>query len=312
MASLWCKSSAPANARLMGEHAVLRGGPALVFAVDLRMTVLAQLCDEQHVHISSKFGTEIQNLHALSIEGHHRFVKAAIITCKHLLPQGVTLHISSDFEHTVGLGSSAAVTVATIGALLQLTIGHVDPITCLQLAQKTIRMVQGSGSGADAAASLYGGVLLFYTDGRIQKLTPSLPLLLAYCGMKTPTKDVIDIIDALEQQNPTQISRIFASINSITHQAVQAIKHNDLALLGFLMNEAHTHMAALGLENEPLAKLKKNFNQDSSILGCKISGSGLGDCVVLLAPQPSDACKKACLFVTPSERGLETTIQNTL
>jgi len=307
MASLWCKATSAASARLMGEHAVLRKGPALVFSLNPRMTVFARLLDREEHVITSKFGEERIARLDISLEGSHRFIKACLLECLDSIPQGIELHVSADFEHTVGLGSSAAVVAATIGAIKELTNGVVDKRECLLLAQKAIRAVQGDGSGADAAASIFGGVLLFYQDGCfVQKLADTLPLHLAYSGMKTPTKEVIAHIQKMEKANPERFQKIFSSINVLTLEAVQSIEKKDLQQFGYLLNKAHEQMVLMGLENEPLADLRKIFLQDASVMGCKISGSGLGDCLVLLAQKLSPASKKQCLPLNPDSRGLET------
>ena len=306
MASVWCKASSKASARLMGEHAVLRGGPALVFSLHPKMTVRVRLIDEEYVHISSKFGKESHPCSHIDREGHHRFIKASYLSLQKQIPKGVEIEVHSAFDHTVGLGSSAAVVSATIGALLRLTQGTCDRLLCLKLAQKVIRDVQGSGSGADAAASIFGGVLLFHSEGcHVQKIAPSLPLHLAYSGMKTPTQVVIAHINQKEKENPEHFRRIFEEINSLTNQAVDAIQKNDLSHFGFLLDQAHEQMILLGLENESLADLRKIFLQDPLVLGSKISGSGLGDCLVVLAKTLLPSSQSHCLSLTPDSAGLE-------
>jgi mevalonate kinase len=273
------------------------------------MTVHAHLLDRNEVIISSKFGTESLPLEEVNAEGQHRFIKACLLECP--VPQGIEIHVHSDFEHTVGLGSSAAVVAATLGALLQVTKGIVDKRECALLSQKVIRSVQGDGSGADAAASIFGGVLLFYKEGCIiRRVADTLPLYLAYSGMKTPTQEVIELMRKKEASFPQEFQNIFLKINSITQEALKAIETHDLQQLGTCLNKAHEQMVLLGLENEPLATLRKKIIQDPNILGCKISGSGLGDCLVLLAKELSDDTKTACLSLFPDSRGLETETYN--
>lgn len=307
MASRWCKASSAASARLMGEHAVLRNGPALVFSLNPRMTVRARLKEEDDIILSSKFGQEKIKRTDIAIDGPHRFIKACLLECLSAIPQAIEIEVQSDFEHTVGLGSSAAVVSATIGAILQITRGTVDKKECLRLSQKAIRLVQGDGSGADAAASIFGGVLLFYMNGgRASKIADVLPLHLAYSGMKTPTKEVIAFVKQEEEKNPYAVHEIFSAMNKTTLEAVHAIEQNNLPLFGRLLNTAHTLMVKLGLENEPLASLRDRFLTDPNVLGCKISGSGLGDCVVLLGEHLSPKSASLCLPFYPDSRGLET------
>merc|ERR1711865_1201575 len=65
----------------------------------------------------------------------------------------------------LGLGSSAAVTVATLGLLHELTNQEAtapllkSKVRLHTAALKLTRQLQGRGSGADLAASLHGGLL---------------------------------------------------------------------------------------------------------------------------------------------------------
>lgn len=123
--------------------------------------------------------------------------------------------------------------------------------------------------------------------------------------MKTPTQVVIAHINQKEKENPEHFRRIFEEINSLTNQAVDAIQKNDLSHFGFLLDQAHEQMILLGLENESLADLRKIFLQDPLVLGSKISGSGLGDCLVVLAKTLLPSSQSHCLSLTPDSAGLE-------
>ena len=94
-----------------------------------------------------------------------RFVLGAIRACREGLKQGFELEIRSEMSHQMGLGSSAAVTVATLAALAGAQ-GQVPAPECLlECGTKIIRKVQGGvGSGADVAASTYGGCLRFFAE----------------------------------------------------------------------------------------------------------------------------------------------------
>lgn len=305
MGSEWCSVSAPASARLMGEHVVLRGGPALSFALTPRMTVAVSIRKDASVCLESKFGFEECSLTNLTLQGSHSFMKAAIQECLHFMTSGVNLKVVSDFEHTVGLGSSAAITVATLGVLQQCFLGAIDKGRSVKMAQHAIRAVQGEASGLDAAASVYGGVVYFYAEGCLStRISDTLPLYLSYSGMKTPTKEVIALIRKKEEEEPDVVHSLFSVINYLTQKAARAIKSDDMMTFGACLNEAHGCMVALGLENRSLASLRGEFLSDEKVLGCKISGSGLGDCVVLLGDMLSEKSLKKCLEVRPESCGV--------
>ena len=63
-------------------------------------------------------------------------------------------------------------------------------------------------------------------------------------------------------------------------RAFAAAAKGDWPALGELMNVNQGLMDALGVNNAKLAELVFALREDPQIYGSKISGSGLGDCVV--------------------------------
>ena len=102
---------------LMGEHAVLRGQPAIVCAISKRMKIELTPRDDKAVLLHSALGEHETTLDELAPSDSFRFVLGAIRTCRADLKQGFELDIKSEMSHQMGLGSSAAVTVATLAAL---------------------------------------------------------------------------------------------------------------------------------------------------------------------------------------------------
>ena len=102
---------------LMGEHAVLRGQPALVCAINKRMKVELTPRADSSVFLHSALGAHETTLDELAPNESFRFVMGALHACRETLAQGFELEFRSEMSHQMGLGSSAAVTVATLAAL---------------------------------------------------------------------------------------------------------------------------------------------------------------------------------------------------
>lgn len=272
----------PASTMLFGEHSVLRNGPAIVAAIDCWMTLSITQRTDNCIIVESSLGTATTSVNTLCLGHSFRFIEAAL---KRFPPtNGLSIHINSDIESTVGLGSSAAVTVGMLLALS--TLHHQENSNLLQKAVSLIRNVQGQASGADAASIIYGGVIAFRNQSAT-RLCSSLPLSLLYSGMKTPTADVINHVNEQEKKDPKFFAHIFAAIDYTTECAIQAIRDNNMALCGALMNRADALMHALGVGTATLSSLCRKLRQSPTIYGAKISGSGLGDCVVGLGTYPS-------------------------
>ena len=267
---------------LLGEHAVLRGQPAIVCAISKRMRVILTPREDPAVRLHSALGEHETSLDELAPNESFRFVLGAIRACREGLKQGFELEIRSEMSHQMGLGSSAAVTVATLAALAGAQ-GQVPAPECLlECGTKIIRKVQGGvGSGVDVAASTYGGCLRFFAETlEVVKLSTTPQLTVLYSGSKTPTPEVIAVVEENRKKLPEVHAELDALIGAVARRAFEAAARGDWPAMGELMNVNQGLMDALGVNNARLAELVYKLREDPHVHGSKISGSGLGDCVV--------------------------------
>src|SRR3990167_7396944 len=111
-------ASAPGSLMLLGEYAVLHGKPALVCAVDKRINVILTPRRDTTITIHSELLGDYQtDLLQLKIEKPFHFVLGALKHNQAKLKRGCDIEINSAFSDKVGLGSSAAVTIATLAAI---------------------------------------------------------------------------------------------------------------------------------------------------------------------------------------------------
>lgn len=267
---------------LFGEHAVLYGRHALVGAVDQRVHVQWQWRADKKIKINSVLGTFESSLDALTVRDPFRFVLAVLLAKRADLTHGLELEIKSDFPHNIGLGSSAAVTVATLAAFMAATGHDIEPAIIFRDAYKTILTVQGLGSGADVAASVYGGIVHYCSQPQlIEKLKgPLPPIELVYCGHKRPTAEVVRQVAKTMERAPELFVGVYDLIEHSVIRALSALEHQNWADLGFLCNVNQGLMTALGVDDVDLSQINFALRQDTGIYGAKISGAGMGDCVL--------------------------------
>jgi len=201
---------------------------------------------------------------------------------KSRIKSGFTIAINSDFSSTLGLGSSAAVTIATVAALGNwLYSKKLAPKKILVIAKQAMLNVQGIGSGADLAASLYGGVLNYNSRSLNHNKLPIIPGLTAvYSGSKKPTREVIDIVNSAKVKQPQVYASIYKAIQVCVARAVIAIKKGDFLALGQLFMHHQGLQYSLGVSNKTLDTLISQICDYPEIFGAKISGAGLGDCII--------------------------------
>lgn len=294
MAPLAIRTSAPGSLMLFGEHAVLHGRLALVAAIHRRIRVELAPRPGTRIRISSSLGTLETDLRHIETHPDFRFVLAVLRRKADRLPSGFDLRIESDFPPTIGFGSSAAVTAAFTAALAQWTCGTVDADALFDSCLETIREVQGMGSGADLAASVHGGLVLYRAEPReIERLAAAHPLTAVYAGYKRPTPEVVALVEARRREFPQIFNHLFDAAEQCAMDAADAAVMKDWKTFGALMNTAQGVMDAMGVNDARLTAIVQALRADPGIHGAKISGSGLGDCAVGLgrvaAAFPMDA-----------------------
>lgn len=186
------QASAPGKLYIAGEYAVVDGSAAIVAAVNRYVTVMVDdenlptLSQESRkyygVIVSEKenykpiFWTRASN-GSIEILGDEKY--AYVLAAMRVIDsyasecfapnmdrKSYNLHISSELDDAksgrkYGLGSSAAITVATVRALCKWYGLKPDVSTICKLSLIASSMVKRSGSGGDVAASSCGGWILY-------------------------------------------------------------------------------------------------------------------------------------------------------
>jgi mevalonate kinase len=290
---------------LLGEHAVLHGRLAMVCAVRERIHVVLRPRNDGQVRIESALGHFVTDLRDLKTPPPFSFVLTAVERHLKRLPSGFDLNIRSEFSEKIGFGSSAAVTVAAVAALHKLAGMECSRESIFGTALHVIRDVQGMGSGADAAASVHGGILTYRAGPlEIEPLTHRHPLTAVYSGHKTPTPEVVRQVDERRARSPGIFGRLFDLIEQCSLDAFDAVRRKDWPALGDLMNISQGLMDALGVSNATLSAIVYALRADEGILGSKISGSGLGDCAIGLGTVSGEDFPYDTLPVQMAEEGV--------
>ncbi|OGT10586.1 MAG: mevalonate kinase [Gammaproteobacteria bacterium GWE2_42_36] len=290
MASASFSVSAPGSIMLLGEHAVLHGYPALVCAINRRLTVTLIPRPDNQIHLhSDRLGEYTCSRFQITPSPPFQFILASIKHFESQLSCGFDLSIQSEFSDKVGLGSSAAVTVATLAVLQRWLINTINPEIIYQLGYEVIQTVQGIGSGADIAASVFGSVLYYRRDPLEIKSSPFFPTIsLVYVGYKTPTPVVVNHVLENAKKNPKKFNSLYHLIGTCAEAGALAIKQEHWQQLGEIFNQHYQLQCALGVSDAIIESIINKIQQSPSIQGCKISGSGLGDCVIALGKLNAD------------------------
>lgn len=290
---------------MLGEHAVLHGKLAIVCAVNQRIRVSLSPRPDSQINITSDLGHFSTSLQDLGIHPPFRFVLSAVACYREHLAAGMDLEIASDFSSKVGLGSSAAVVAAMLAVLRSFCGQEIQEQVIFDQGLAIIQAIQGTGSGADLAASIFGGILAYRMQPlTIEKLPGQHPITVVYSGSKTSTVEVIRQVERSYQNHPEVFSSIYEAMEKCSQKAAEAIKSQDWSLVGQLLNINQGLMEAIGVSDQRLSEICYALRQQPGIFGAKISGSGLGDCVIGLGKMQRENFPYPVLPLEISSKGI--------
>jgi mevalonate kinase len=291
--------SAPGKVILFGEHAVVYGEPALVGTIERRVRVGVRRLDEKVINVySDAIGTwesfTFEDLHETN--GAFRYVKRAVSIAFEEVGEktGLELRISSELPPASGLGSSAAVSVATLKAVLTLLGKDVSNSRLAALAHCVELEVQGSASPTDTAAATYGGVLFVLPGKGIERLNveEELPLIVGNTQKERSTKLLVAKVRRLKESLPEVVDPVIRNIGKVTREARRCLEKGELTHLGELMNINHGLLEALGVSTPELSRLVY-IARSAGAEGAKLTGAGGGGCMLAFARERYDSVLEA-------------------
>ena len=198
---------------LAGEHAVLRGCPALVFPISSRFLDLEYRATRQDLELilQGDHGNELQLLiwgvleKACELKGLSRSQLKGQLVLTSSIPVGA------------GMGASAALCVALTRWLGFL--GFVAESDYYEFARQLENMFHGESSGVDIAVALSGQPLRFVRDGARELFTPlwQPQWYISYSGQRGVTLECVNKVKALIAAQP----ELGAALDEQMRQAVE-------------------------------------------------------------------------------------------
>ncbi|MBL7150731.1 mevalonate kinase [Candidatus Microgenomates bacterium] len=290
--------SASGKLMLLGEHAVVYNRPCLVTAVNQRMRAWASVLDELVLVIEAEdvgvsgYKKSIKELGKGKIPQEAKFVEISVrnFIKKYAINKGVFVKTKSEFSSRVGFGSSAASAVCTVKALSELFNVKLSLKEIFDICYKTVLDIQGKGSGFDVAAAVYGGTLYYLTGGKIIKplVIKKLPLVIGYTGFKASTSELIKLVAQKAEKYPQVIENIYDEIEKLVKTAKKALIKKDWSRFGQLMDFNQGYLESLGVGSRKLANMIYGARK-AGALGAKLSGAGVGDCMISLVDEKNRA-----------------------
>jgi mevalonate kinase len=253
--------SAPGKVFLFGEHAVVYGKPGIAMAIKPR------------VFVTVRNTKRPQRAKSPYIDG-----------CFEALGVMGSVYINSQIPSSSGLGSSAAVTVATLSAINDEFSLHKTREDIADMAFEIEKTVQkGRASPTDTTVSAYGGIVLI-SGGSRRRLPPqNIHLVIGDSLVSHSTAKMVEQVSELKKKHPTIVDPVLDAIEGVSMTAIHHL--NNPRELGRYMNMNHALLEVLGVGHPQLAKMILAA-RSAGAFGAKITGAGGGGCMVALCPKP--------------------------
>ena len=267
---------------LLGEHSVVYGHPAVALPLhDLRMRATAvpvpgpsRLCSLDYRGPIDRSGPRFACV-------ARAFDKAREFSGR--LGQSFEITTRSDFPHARGLGSSAAASGAVIRAVLDACRRDASADELFALTQMAERVAHGNPSGLDAAATSSSSPIRFQ-GGRMRPVSQRIAhahLVIADSGVQGSTREAVSGLRRCYEQDAEGTGPLIDGLGALARTAITALHDGDAPALGEAMNRAHTVLAGLDLSLPVLDRLVGAARR-AGALGAKLTGGGLGGCVIAL------------------------------
>ncbi|HKZ40267.1 MAG TPA: mevalonate kinase [Candidatus Hodarchaeales archaeon] len=296
-------ASAPAKVILVGEHAVVYGQPAIAVAVNLRAIVNAtsgsQAISNPTIHIvANDLGAEktlpLRWEVTTTNPQENKVFQATLKICQELKNRlnidwthSIELEISSNVPRGAGLGSSAAVSVASTVALAKLLgkdlVANKDFDLIWQVSFEAEKIHHGTPSGIDNAVSTYGGGILYQRPNITPFPLSSFHLVIGDTRKERSSLDIVLGLRSRREKHPQMYDPVFEQVGKVVAQAKEALQANpvDTNVLGELFNINHGLLSAMGVSSAELESLIW-ASRRAGALGAKLTGSGGGGAMIAL------------------------------
>ena len=278
--------SAPAKIHLMGEHAVVYSNPALLSAINLRLTVTVASIRPPVDGLEIRSPDFIfQGPYAEVIGAKHmEFLASALAVIEKSLgitytPMQITL--SSDVPIGFHLGSSAAVAVALTGALMQFYTDQFDRKKINEVAYHIEKIAHGNPSGGDNTTVTYGGCIQFQkkAEGQFVVTPLSFPssfllthFFLLNTGTPESTKDMVGAVKYFFDHNQTEKKRLLEGNEKATSMVRDALINDDEHLLIEGIRQGERTLEGMGVVSKKVLSLIRAVEQAGG--AAKILGGG--------------------------------------
>lgn len=273
---------------LTGEHAVVYGKPAIGIPFPLKARSIVKGCSGNIMFKSAIYTGDVNSV-PKKMNGILECIKETL----HYLDrpfEGIQIEIDSEIPIGRGLGSSAAISTAIVRSLFSFygqKLSQEELFTFVNIAET---FAHGEPSGIDMAAVTSKAPIWFQKEkDTVQlKLVKPLYMIVADTGRIGDTRSAVENVKRKYSVEPEKIRSSLNKIEKIAGEAKAAILNGNVYLLGKLLDANQKELVTLGVSDNELNELIEAA-RNAGALGSKLTGGGLGGCIIALGKSLENA-----------------------
>lgn len=267
---------------LVGEHAVVYGKPAIAIPFPLKVRSIIKKSYGLIMVESAIYSGPVDTI-PMKMKGISECIKETL----HYLNkpfEGLRIEIHSSIPLGRGLGSSAAVAASIVRSLFSFYGQKLSQRELFSLVQIAETFAHGKPSGIDMAAVSSEGPIWFEKGKEpvSLKVVGPLYMVVADTGRIGNTHTAVENVRMKYLLEPEKVKKSLDKIEKITVEAKDALLKGDMYLLGKLLNGNQQELMTLGVSDDGLNALIETA-RNTGALGAKLTGGGLGGCMIALA-----------------------------
>ncbi|EEI23674.1 mevalonate kinase [Lentilactobacillus hilgardii] len=277
-----------------GEHSVVYGKPAIalpLYNVDVHTSIKTNVTGQtiNCRYFDGPISEMADNLKGVSVLIHE------LLTIFNATDLNFHLEIDSKIPSERGMGSSAATAVAIVRVFFNLFEAPLTRDRLLELAEVEEKITHGNPSGLDTATASSDTPVWFIRNEINEQIDFNLSkssLVIADSGIKGKTGEAVSMVHDNLLDQPEFAKPLIEQLAQIAKDARHALQISDEQRLGRLMTQSQYNLSKLGVSTRKLDNFCRIAIQNGA-LGAKLTGSGLGGCMISIVENQVDAQRVA-------------------
>ncbi len=269
--------STPGKIILIGEHTVVYGFPAILTAINRRLYVT--------IRSTRKTDSQVDNIKIINanVKDNHLVRKSIDIFRENFKIDKLSpleMEISTDIPPNRGLGSSASLSSAVIGALMKGVLNIWNPAKINELSFLVEKSQHTNPSGADNTIVTFGGLIWYRKEFDFLKSIWSLPVIqykfppFIFIDSGRPVESTGEMVENLGilYKKQKKMDEIFYSQEKETKKMLLALKQNNIKDLQEAIVNSEKNLEKMGVVGPHAKSIIAEIQRIGGV--AKVSGGG--------------------------------------